>query len=134
MFRIKNQIMRILQALVFSLLATQADCQLSEVTYDVETNDTLSVKYYNTDRAEWQVEDNSITWIWYDADSNLLLKEQYAIVASEATETGFIWSYTVKSKSGSQIIIELWIFEDGSKAVSHRYADGIVRYSGNVSF
>ena|SRR6218665_177748 len=126
--------MKTLSIFIFLLLATSANCQLSEVTYDIETNDTLSMKNYGTDKAEWAVENNEITWIWYDQDSNILLKEQYTIISSEATETGFIWSYTVKTQTGGKMIIEFWIFVDGSKAVSHRYADGVVHYSGNVSF
>lgn len=119
---------------IILLCSTSAKCQISEVTYDIETNDTLSVKNYSTDQLEWTVADNSITWIWYDKDLNLLLKEQYTIVSTKATETGFIWSYTVDTPIGGKMIIEFWIFEDGSKAVSHRYADGVVRYLGNVSF
>ena len=126
--------MRTLSILIILFFSSSAKCQLSEVTYDIETHDTLSVNNYSTDWAEWTVEDNVITWRMYDKDSIPLLVEQYTIVSSQATETGFVWSYVVNTETGGMITIEFWIYEDRSKAVSHRYDDGVVRYSGNVYF
>ena len=46
----KIRIIKLFQAIVFSLLAYQVNCQLSQVTYGVNS-DTLSVEHYNNDRA-----------------------------------------------------------------------------------
>lgn len=116
------------------LITLSAKCQLSEVIYLVDSNDTISAKEYPTEWSRWEVSEETIKWQWFNEDSILLLNNRYTVISKEKTEKGFDYLCLVQDENEERFIIEFWILADKTKSVSHHYADEVVYYSGNVSF
>lgn len=115
------------------LQANSLENYIYTVTYKNFTDEVMMMQKYEGDSAHWNISQSTIHWEYFDKDKILLFNKRYNILQSvtDAAESPY---YIVKDADGSMLKIQFWDLDDGTKCVTHGFAETYVNYFGNVNF